>query len=80
MELQVNIGQEPSKDELIRDIDSEDLARIPSFLRRRRYRLFVGFLEGTMIHPVDNQVEFEISIGKIIIMWELFKVSKFCPF
>ena len=28
-------------------------------------RLFVGFLEGTMIHPVDAPVEFEISIGKL---------------
>ena len=63
VELTVNIGQEPSKDELIRDIDSEDLLRVQPFQRRRRYRLFVGFLEGTMIHPVDAPVEFEISIG-----------------
>ena len=60
----MNIGQEPGKDELIRDIDSEDLLRVQPFQRRRRYRLFVGFLEGTMIHPVDAPVEFEISIGK----------------
>lgn len=64
VELTVNIGQEPGKDELIRDIDSEDLLRVQPFQRRRRYRLFVGFLEGTMIHPVDAPVEFEISIGE----------------
>lgn len=38
--------------------------RVQPFQRRRKYRLFVGFLEGTMIHPVDAPVEFEISIGK----------------
>ncbi|XP_063692173.1 myoferlin-like isoform X7 [Bolinopsis microptera] len=64
VELTVNIGQEPSKDEMLRDIDGEDWLRVQPFQRRRRYRLFVGFLEGTMIHPVDAPVEFEISIGE----------------
>ena len=67
VELTVNIGQEPSKDEMLRDIDGEDWLRVQPFQRRRRYRLFVGFLEGTMIHPVDAPVEFEISIGELIL-------------
>ena len=42
MELTVRIGDAPTKDQQIQDIDGEDLLNVKSYLRRRKYRLGGG--------------------------------------
>ena len=42
MELTVRIGDAPTKDQQIQDIDGEDLLNVKSYLRRRKYRLGRG--------------------------------------
>ena len=64
MELTVKTGRYPTKDEYVTDISNDDLYAVQQFLRRRKYRLFVGFLEATMLNPVDGPIEFEVSIGE----------------
>ncbi|XP_028412829.1 myoferlin-like isoform X1 [Dendronephthya gigantea] len=50
-------------DEPVEDIQSTDIVRIQSFLRRRKFKLFACFLEALMISIQDSPVEFEVSIG-----------------
>ena len=63
LELTVKTGRYPSREEYVQDVSNDDLFAIQQFLRRRKYRLFVGFLEASMINPVDGPIEFEVSIG-----------------
>ena len=61
VEVSMSLGRLPgTKTE---DIKSFDLNKLTPFLRRRKYKLFGAFFSATMIHPNDQPVEFEISIG-----------------
>eukprot|EP00116_Pleurobrachia_bachei_P007712 sb/3467974/ len=63
LQLTVTNGRTPTPDEAVMNIVNDDLFAIQPFLRRRKFRLFVSFLEASMISPVDGPVEFEVSIG-----------------
>ena len=71
MQLTVVNGKYPAPNEYIQSIDNDDTYACQQFLRRRKYRIFVGFLEASMINPVDGPVEFEVSIGKKILYIKL---------
>ena len=64
MQLSVKNGVYPTPDEYVRGIDNDDIYASQHSLRRRKYRIFVGFLEAAIIYPVDGPIEFEVSIGK----------------
>ena len=64
VQLTVTNGRYPNSDEYIKPIDHDGLYACQQFLRRRKYRTFVGFLEGGMINPVDGPIEFEVTMGK----------------
>lgn len=63
VQLTVTQGRYPNHDEYIKPIDHDDLYACQQFQRRRKYRTFVGFLEGCMINPVDGPIEFEVTMG-----------------
>ena len=64
MQLSVRNGVYPTPEEYVKGIENDDIFSCQNFLRRRKYRILVGFLEAAMIHPVDGPIEFEVSIGK----------------
>lgn len=61
IELETKLDSQPTK--LVEDVLSDDIIRIQTYLRRRKYKLFACFLEATMVACTDGPVTFEISIG-----------------
>lgn len=61
IELETKMDTQPTK--LVEDVLSDDIVRVQTYLRRRKYKLFACFLEATMVACTDGPVTFEISIG-----------------
>ncbi|XP_074642408.1 myoferlin-like [Tubulanus polymorphus] len=61
VELATKLGEMPELD--VEDLNNDFVLRAAKFLRRRKYRLHVAFLNATMITSIDSAVEFEVSIG-----------------
>ena len=47
----------------VHEIMAQELVRVQTFLRRRKYKLFGSFVGANMICESDGAVEFEVSIG-----------------
>jgi len=61
IELETKMDTQPTK--LVEDVLSDDIVRVQTYLRRRKYKLFACFLEASMVACTDGPVTFEISIG-----------------
>lgn len=47
----------------VQDVMAQELVRVQTYLRRRKYKLFASFVGANMISESDGAVEFEVSIG-----------------
>ncbi|XP_058637229.1 dysferlin isoform X9 [Onychostoma macrolepis] len=45
------------------DIHPDDLLVVEKFMRKRKFSLFAAFYSATLLHDVDDAVQFEVSIG-----------------
>jgi len=45
------------------DILAQELIRVQTYLRRRKFKLFASFMSANMICETDGPIEFEVSIG-----------------
>ena len=61
VEIKTKLGSDTAKP--VQDIMSQELLRVQTFMRRRKYKLFASFLNANMISESDGMVEFEVSIG-----------------
>lgn len=61
----MTLGELPSTK--VEEVKIVDQNRVANFLRRRKYKLFAAFFSATMVHPRDDPVEFEVSIGELYI-------------
>ena len=59
--IETKLGEHPEV--LAEEIPHQQVLRVQKFLRRRKYRLYCAFLDGTQISETDDPVEFEVSIG-----------------
>ena len=65
-EIQTNLGELPA--ESIADIKHTEVVRVESYLRRSKYKLNAAFYDATMISLFEKPIEFEISIGKKMVL------------
>jgi dysferlin len=61
VEVDMTPGRLPSAK--MEDIKIVDLNKLAPYLSRSSYRLYCAFHSATMVHPYDEPVEFEVSIG-----------------
>ncbi|XP_027056703.1 myoferlin-like [Pocillopora damicornis] len=61
VELETKLDTQPTK--MVEEVLNDDIIRVQTYLRRRKYKLFACFLEATLVACTDGPVTFEISIG-----------------
>ncbi|XP_057307144.1 myoferlin-like [Hydractinia symbiolongicarpus] len=61
VEIDTRFGNHAEKP--VHDIMAQELLRVQTYMRRRKYKLFASFLSANMIAESDGPVEFEVSIG-----------------
>ncbi|XP_065071964.1 myoferlin-like isoform X2 [Rhopilema esculentum] len=61
VELDTRFGDHA--DPPVHDIMSQELIRVQTYLRRRKFKLYASFISATMLPEMDGPVEFEVSIG-----------------
>lgn len=61
VELETKLDTQPAK--MVEEVLNDDIIRVQTYLRRRKYKLFACFLEATLVACNDGPVTFEISIG-----------------
>jgi len=61
IEIDTRFGDHTEKP--VQDIMAQELVRVQTYMRRRKYKLFASFLSANMISESDGPVEFEVSIG-----------------
>ena len=61
LEIKSKLGTHTEKP--VQDIMAQELVRVQTYMRRRKYKLFTSFLSANMITEFDGMVEFEVSIG-----------------
>jgi len=61
VELDTRFGDHA--DPPVHDIMAQELIRVQTYLRRRKFKLFASFMSATMLPEMDGPVEFEVSIG-----------------
>ena len=64
-ELKTVLGELPEQS--VCDIKHSEILLIDLFLRRKKYKLHAVFLDATMISEIDKPIEFELSIGNIVL-------------
>nr|XP_032808020.1 myoferlin-like isoform X1 [Petromyzon marinus] len=47
----------------VEPISNDDLLRVEKYMRRRKFNLYAAFYTASMMQPVDDAVQFEVSIG-----------------
>ena len=59
VEIDTRFGNHAEKP--VHEIMSQELVRVMTYMRRRKYKLFASFLSANMISESDGPVEFEVS-------------------
>ena len=61
VEIDTRFGDHAKKP--VQDIMAQELVRVQTYMRRRKYKLFASFMSANMLSESDGLVEFEVSIG-----------------
>ena len=61
VEIDTRFGNHAEKP--VHDIMAQELVRVQTYLRRRKYKLFASFMSANLISESDGPIEFEVSIG-----------------
>lgn len=61
VEIDTRFGDHAKKP--VQDIMAQELVRVQTYMRRRKYKLFASFMSANMLCESDGLVEFEVSIG-----------------